>query len=105
MTVIEMNHESLTEALKENVPVIIDFWAPWCGPCHQFSPIYAQCAEQFPNAIFGKINVEENEDLAVKFKIRSIPKVCIIKEGDIVAEHLGASDLPKFTGFLEEHLK
>ena len=104
MSIIEMNHDSLTEALKENIPVVLDFWAPWCGPCHQLAPVYKQCAQQYPNAIFGKINVVDNEDLAVKFKIRSIPKVCIIKGGDIVAEHLGSADLATLNAFLSEHL-
>jgi thioredoxin 1 len=104
MSVVEMNHDRLTEALKDHTPVVLDFWAPWCGPCLQLAPIYHQCSEKYPNAIFGKINVVDNEDLALKFKIRSIPKVCIIKGGDIVAEHLGSADFTTLNAFLSEHL-
>ncbi len=104
MSVVEMNQTSLEDALKTDRPIVLDFWASWCGPCHHFSPTYAQSAQSYPQAIFGKINVEENQDLALKFKVRSIPKVCIIKNGDIVAEHHGSTDLASFKQFLDQHL-
>ncbi|MBM4222247.1 MAG: thioredoxin family protein [Gammaproteobacteria bacterium] len=104
MAVIEMDSEQLNQALQSNKPIILDFWAPWCGPCLHFAPVYQRCSELYPDVIFGKINVEDHEDLAVKFKIRSIPKICIIRDGDIIAERLGSSDFESFKTFLESHL-
>ncbi|NBW56676.1 thioredoxin [bacterium] len=104
MSVIDMNKQILKEHLESSQPVILDFWAPWCGPCHQFAPVYEKVSHEFPNVVFGKINVVDNEEIAVDFQIRSIPKVCIIKDGEIIAENYGAIDAERFTAFINEHL-
>jgi thioredoxin 1 len=104
MSVVDMNEKLLNQYLESSQPVILDFWAPWCGPCHQLAPVYAQVSEAFPDVVFGKINVVEHEDLALQFKIRSIPKVCIIKEGQIIAENYGAVDAVELTSFIDDHL-
>lgn len=104
MSVIEMNKEILEEHLKTDKPIVLDFWAPWCAPCLHFGPTFTSAAGSYPAAVFGKINVVENEELAVKFKVRSIPKVCIISHGEIIAESHGALSSEDFKDFLEQHL-
>lgn len=104
MPVIDMNKEILEEHLKSDKPMVLDFWAPWCAPCLQFAPTFTEVAEQYPGATFGKINVVDNEELAVQFKIRSIPKVCIIIQGELTAESQGAMSADDFKAFLNQYL-
>jgi thioredoxin len=99
-----MNKEILEQQLKLDKPIVLDFWAPWCAPCLHFGPTFSATATDYSHAVFGKINVVENEDLAVKFKVRSIPKVCIIVHGEIIAESHGALSSEDFKDFLNEHL-
>lgn len=104
MSVIEMNKEILEEHLRTDKPIVLDFWAPWCAPCLHFGPTFTAAAGGYPAAVFGKINVVENEELAVKFKVRSIPKVCIISHGEIIAESHGALSSEDLKDFLEQHV-
>ena len=104
MSVIDMNEEMLQKQLASSQPLILDFWAPWCGPCLQFAPIYEQVSKKFPQVVFGKVNVVDHEEIAVNFQIRSIPKLCIIKDGEILAEHTGALDTERFVAFIEDHI-
>jgi len=79
------------EVLKSEKPVVIDFWAEWCGPCRMFGPDFEDCAlEMADDAKFVKINVDESMTLAQKFKVMSIPTVAIVKDGAPVAKKVGA---------------
>ena len=81
------------EVMKSEIPVLLDFWAPWCGPCRMLSPIVDEVAEEHPEIKVGKINVDEEEELAVKFDVMSIPTLFVIKNGEVVNQSLGA--IPK----------
>lgn len=76
--------------LQAKVPVMVDFWAPWCGPCRMVGPIVAQIAEERDDIIVGKVNVDEEEELAVKYKVMSIPTILIFKNGEVVKTSVGA---------------
>lgn len=79
-----------TEVMKSDVPVLVDFWAPWCGPCKAIGPIVEELAGEFgATAKIGKINVDDNQELAGKFGIRGIPTVMIFKGGEVANTFVG----------------
>jgi len=80
MSVIEINQENLSETIDNNDIVLIDFWAPWCGPCQTFKPIFHEAAEKHPEAAYASCNTEEQQELAAMFGIRSIPTIMIFRE-------------------------
>ncbi len=84
MALENLTSQSFEEKVSSNDIVILDFWAPWCGPCKQFGPIFEKVSEEYPEILFGKINTEEEKDIAMYFNIQSIPTVAIMREGIIV---------------------
>lgn len=90
-TLTEKNFEQ--EVLKSNKPVLIDFWASWCGPCRMLSPMVDELAEEHSEFKFCKVNVDEEENLAKNFGIMSIPTLIVFKNGEQKAKNIGA--IPK----------
>jgi len=84
------------EALKSNLPVIVDFWAAWCGPCKMIAPIIEDLAGEYEGKVkIGKLDVDENQQTAIKYGVRSIPTVLFLKDGKVVETIIGA--VPKST--------
>ncbi len=101
MSVTELNKENFEkEVMEANVPVLIDFWASWCGPCRMMSPVIDQIAEEMGEKLkVCKVNVDENHDLAEKYEIMTIPAFIIIKNGEETARTIGVQpkeDILKF---------
>ena len=84
MALEQLTSANFKEKVSSNDIVILDFWAEWCGPCKQFGPIFEKVASEYPDILFGKINTEEEQELAGMFQIRSIPTVAIMREGIVV---------------------
>ncbi len=90
MAVIELSNDNFEQTIRNNNLVIVDFWAPWCGPCRSFAPIYELASEKHPDIVFAKVNTEEQHDLAGYFEIRSIPTLMIFREQIILFAQPGA---------------
>lgn len=93
MATVELNAANFSEMITGNDFVIVDFWAPWCGPCRSFAPVYEELSEQHPDIVFAKVNTEVEQELAGHFQIRSIPTLMLFREQVILYSEAGA--LPK----------
>jgi len=87
---VELTQENFEQTVNDNSMVIIDFWAPWCGPCKGFAPVYEKAAESHPDVVFGKVNTDEQQELAGSFGIRSIPTLVVFREKVILFQQAGA---------------
>ena len=89
---MEITSANFEEIVNSGKPVVLDFWATWCGPCRRVAPIIEEMAAEFEgSAIVGKVDVEEEDDLAAKFGIRNIPTVLFLKNGEVVDKVVGAT--------------
>jgi thioredoxin 1 len=87
---VDLTHENFHEVVTSNDIVIIDFWAPWCGPCRAFAPVYEKMSESNSDVVFAKVNTEEQRELAGHFQIRSIPTLMVFREKVIIFSQPGA---------------
>ena len=98
MAVVELTKDNFEEVVTTNDFVIVDFWAPWCGPCRSFAPTYEKVSADHPDIVFAKVNTEEEQEIAAHFQIRSIPTLMIFRDKIIIFSEAGA--LPE-SGFRE----
>jgi thioredoxin 1 len=89
MSVQKINSANFESVRNQDKPVLLDFYADWCGPCRMLSPVIEQIANEHPEIVVGKVNVDEENALAMRFGITSIPFVALIKNGEVVAKSLG----------------
>jgi thioredoxin 1 len=90
MAVIELTKENFEQVVTSNPTVVVDFWAPWCGPCRGFAPVFERVAEANPDVVFAKVNTDEEQEIAGHFQIRSIPTLMVFRDSIIVFSQPGA---------------
>ena len=90
MSTLDLTKDSFEKVVTDNDLVLVDFWAPWCGPCRGFAPVFEAASEKYPDVVFGKVNTEEEPELAGHFAIRSIPTLMVFREKVILFSQAGA---------------
>ena len=90
MATVELTQTNFEDTISNNDIVLIDFWAPWCGPCRSFAPIYEQVSQKYPAVLFAKVNTDQEQALAGNFNIRSIPTLMIFREQIIIFSQAGS---------------
>lgn len=103
--ITEVTMPIFNDLLNEDAPVLVDFWAPWCGPCRTLSPIVDEIADDLAGQIkVAKCNVDENQDIAMKYGVMSIPTLVLLKGGQEIARTVGAMPKAKLMAELQAHL-
>ncbi|HET7546460.1 MAG TPA: thioredoxin [Usitatibacter sp.] len=102
MAVVELTKENFEEVITSNATVIVDYWAPWCGPCRGFAPVFEKVAEANPDVVFAKVNTDDEQEIAAHFQIRSIPTLMVFREQIIVFSQPGALPQGAFEQVVEK---
>jgi thioredoxin len=105
MATIELTKENFNQTIEDNDVVIVDFWAPWCGPCRMFAPTFEAVSEQYPNVVFAKLNTEDQQDIAAAFNIRSIPTLTVFREKVIIFSQAGMLPKSQFEQVVQKSLE
>ncbi len=90
MSTVDLTQENFEDVIQKNAVVLVDFWAPWCGPCRAFAPVYEATSAQHPDVIFAKVNTEDQQELAATFQVRSIPTLMLFREQIILFSQPGS---------------
>jgi thioredoxin 1 len=90
MATVELNKDNFEDVVTRNDMVVIDFWASWCGPCKSFAPVFEAASEQHQDIVFGKVNSDDEQELAAAFSVRSIPYVMLLREKVVLFAQAGA---------------
>ena len=102
MATIDVTKETFEATVGKSDMVILDFWAPWCGPCRSFGPVFDAASDKHPDIVFGKINADEQQELAGAFNVRSIPYVMLMREKVVVFAEAGALPAEGLESLIEQ---
>ena len=104
MACIDLTTKNFNETLDNNEIVIIDFWASWCGPCIQFAPIFEKVSENYPDVVFAKVNIDEQQAIATQYGIHSVPTIMVSRDGIILLNQGGSLPEEAFPKLID-HVK
>lgn len=102
MSTIELDKDTFQQAILADKPLIVDFWAPWCGPCRNFAPVFEKAAEAHADITFAKVNTEEQQELAGGMNIRSIPTLMVFREQVLLYNQAGALSASQLEELIEQ---
>ncbi len=108
MAIVKVHNaeEFAKEVEQSEIPVIVDFYAEWCGPCKMLGPIFERVSDDYSGKMkFVKVNVDDASDVAAKFNVRSIPTILVFKNAEVAAQQMGALPEPMLKGFVDAQLK
>ena len=92
--IIDLNDTNFTQVITADIPTLVDFWADWCGPCKMMHPIFESLSKKYPKIKFARVNVDQNQNIAMRFAVQSIPMFIMFKSGQIVDKMVGAVGAP-----------
>jgi thioredoxin 1 len=102
MAVVELTKDNFEQVVTSNPTVVVDYWAPWCGPCRGFAPVFEKVAEKNPDIVFAKVNTDDEQEIAAHFQIRSIPTLMVFRDQIIVFSQPGALPQGAFEQVVEK---
>ena len=102
MAVVELTKENFEQVVTSNPTVVVDYWAPWCGPCRGFAPVFEKVSEMHPDVVFAKVDTDAEQEIAAHFQIRSIPTLMVFREQIIVFSQPGALPQGAFEQVVEK---
>ena len=102
MATVTLDRESFATTIENNDVVLVDFWAEWCGPCRMFGPTFEAASEQFPEVVFGKVDTDEQRELAGGLEIQSIPTIMAFRSGYLVFREAGVLSKGQLAGVIEQ---
>ncbi|MDQ3150331.1 MAG: thioredoxin [Actinomycetota bacterium] len=97
MATVQVTSDNFSDVVSDTGTVVLDFWASWCGPCRSFAPVFEKVSEQHPDIVFGKVDTEDQPEVAAGFEVRSIPTVVVIRDGVVLYAEPGALPERAFT--------
>ena len=92
--IIDLNDTNFTQIITADIPTLVDFWADWCGPCKMMHPVFESLSKKYPKIKFARVNVDQNQNIAMRFAVQSIPMFIMFKSGQIVDKMMGAVGAP-----------
>lgn len=101
--IIDLNESNFDQIVSADNPTLVDFWAEWCGPCKSMHPVFESLSKKYPNVKFARVNVDQNQNISMRFAVQSIPTFIMFKSGQIVDKMMGAVGAPGIHMICKKH--